>query len=441
MTLRAKILSYLVLIHLLLGAIAVLALWEHRPWLLVAEAVFAASIGVGWILVRRFFVPLELIRTGAELLRERDFTVHFREVGQPEMDDLIAIYNRMVDQLRDERQRLAEQHVLLDKVLRAAPAGMLTLDFDGRITLANPAAERLLGYRAGALVGLPLDGADTPVARELATLAPGESRILALTGGRRVRARRTAFLDRGFERSFLLIEELTDELRESERSAYGKVIRLMSHEVKNSVGAVRSLLESCRDFGAQLAQADRGEFARALEVAAGRLENLDGFINGFADVVRLPDPEPRPCDLTGLVADVLVLLEPELARRGIRAACEAPGGGPVVVAADKNQMEQVLLNVLQNAMESIGEGGRIAVRIGREAGGVRLTVVDDGAGIPAEVRPRLFTPFFSTKRDGRGLGLTVIQEILARHGFAFQLEARAEGGAEFRVDIPGRLGS
>jgi signal transduction histidine kinase len=99
-------------------------------------------------------------------------------------------------------------------------------------------------------------------------------------------------------------------------------------------------------------------------------------------------------------------------------------------------MEQVLLNVLRNAMESIGEGGRIEVRIGREAGRVRLSVLDDGAGIPAEVRPRLFTPFFSTKRDGRGLGLTVVQEVLARHGFAFELEDRPEGGAEFRVEMP-----
>jgi nitrogen fixation/metabolism regulation signal transduction histidine kinase len=316
MTLRAKILSYLVVIHLLLGAIAVVALWEHRPWLLAVEAGFAVSIGVGWVLVREFFIPLELIRTGAELIRERDFTLHFREVGQPEMDQLIAIYNRMVDQLREERQRLAEQHVLLDKVLRASPSGMLTLDFDGRITMINPAAERLLGRRGDELVGRPLHGSESPVVRELATLATGESRILALTGGRRVRARRTGFLDRGFERSFLLVEELTDELRASERSAYGKVIRLLSHEVKNSVGAVRSLLESCRDFSGQIAPGDRAEFVRALEVASARLENLNGFINGFADVVRLPDPEPRPCDVTRLVADVLVLLEPELARRG-----------------------------------------------------------------------------------------------------------------------------
>src|SRR3954452_23288119 len=143
MTLRAKIIVYLVLIHAVLAGISFVVLREDRLWLLAVEGLFALSIGFGVMLVRTFFVPLDLIRTGAELIGERDFTSQFREVGQPEMDALIRIYNRMIDRLREERLKLQEQHFFLEKILAASPAGIAALDFDGRNSSLNPAAEAL----------------------------------------------------------------------------------------------------------------------------------------------------------------------------------------------------------------------------------------------------------------------------------------------------------
>src|SRR3954447_3113743 len=144
MSLRAKILLYLALIHAILAVISFVVLRENRLWLLAAEGLFVLSIVLGSLLVRAFFLPLDLIRTGAELIGERDFTSQFREVGQPEMDALIRIYNRMIDRLREERLKLQEQHFFLEKILAASPAGIATLDFDGRISSLNPAAEALL---------------------------------------------------------------------------------------------------------------------------------------------------------------------------------------------------------------------------------------------------------------------------------------------------------
>jgi len=437
MTLRAKILLYLIAIHLILGTITLLALWQRPIWLIVAEVGFALSIALGWKLVRDFFLPLELVRTGAELLRAREFTVHFSEVGQPEMDALIVIYNRMADRLREERQLLAEQHVLLDKILRVSPSGIAILDFDGRIVLLNAAAARLLGTHEAERLGLPLAALESPLGTRLAGVPAGATLVVALSGGRRLRVRCVAFRDRGFERSFLLLEELTDALRESERAAYGKVIRMMSHEVKNSVGAVRSLLDSVARGPIAVAPEDRLEFTRVLDVASTRLERLDAFVNGFADVVRLPDPEPRPCDLEGLIDDVLVLFGPELQERDIRCRSEHPQLAVPPIVADKNQLEQVLVNVLRNAIEAIGSGGTIEIRLLVEPEGLTLVVADDGAGIPESSRAQLFTPFFTTKRDGRGIGLTVVGEILTRHGFPFSLEPRSPVGAEFRVRFAG----
>jgi len=439
MSLRAKIIAYLVLIHAVLAVISFLVLRENRLWLLAVEGLFVLSIVLGVMLVRAFFVPLELIRTGAELIGERDFTSQFREVGQPEMDALIRIYNQMIGRLREERLKLQEQHYLLDRILNASPAGVLTLDFDGRVDSVNPAVERLLQESSEQAKGrgLPELGVLGPA---LAGVPLGGSEVLSLQGGRRIKVSRAEFFDRGFPRSFLLLEELTEELRASEKAAYGKLIRMMSHEINNSVGAVGSLLDSFRGYGDQLGEEDRDDFLQAITVAITRLENLRAFMNGFAEVVRLPPPDRRPTDLKRLLDEILLLLRPELDRR--RIGIEWRESRPLPpLELDRNQIEQVLVNVLKNAMESIGEDGRIVLRLGFEGGRSEswdrgrpcLSIADSGSGIPEDVRALLFTPFFSTKRNGRGLGLTLVQEILSQHGFEFSLAPGEGGGAEFRV--------
>ena len=415
-SLRAKIIVYLVLIHAVLAVISFVVLREDPLWLLAVEGLFVLSIILGIFLLRAFFVPLELIRTGAELIGERDFTSQFREVGQPEMDSLIRIYNQMIDRLREERLRLQEQHYFLDRILTASPAGIVTLDFDGKVSSMNPAAEELSADIGAALTAIPVGG----------------SEVLALQGGRRLKVTRAEFFDQGFPRSFLLLEELTEELRASEKAAYGKLIRMMSHEINNSVGAVGSLLDSFRGYADQLGAEDRDDFLNATTVAITRLENLRAFMNGFAEVVRLPPPDRRPTDLGRLIDELLLLLRPELDRRRIRVEWDRSNLLPTI-DLDRNQIEQVLVNVLKNAMEAIGEDGAINVTLARRDGRPTLTIRDTGPGIPEDVRAMLFTPFFSTKRNGRGLGLTLVQEILTAHGFDFSLGTAEGGGAEFRV--------
>ena len=138
MTLRAKFIAYLIALHVALGLAAAYVLRDRVVFLFAAEALFLVSIGIGWRLINALFVPLDLIRTGAELMGERDFTTRFVAVGQPEMDALIAVYNRMVDRLREERLSAEEQHQLLQKLVDASPAGIVILDFDGKVEQMNP---------------------------------------------------------------------------------------------------------------------------------------------------------------------------------------------------------------------------------------------------------------------------------------------------------------
>jgi two-component system, NtrC family, nitrogen regulation sensor histidine kinase NtrY len=413
MTFRTKLLLWFTALHLVFAGIAVVVLMEDQFWLFVVEVFFAVSVVISYRLVTALFVPLELIRTGAELISERDFTSRFVPVGQPEMDRLIEIYNAMVDRLREERLAAEEQQQLLQKIVEASPSGIVICDFDGGVQQANPAAKRLLSEPA--------------VAEALPSLAPGESRLVTLARARRLKVWHAEFRDRGFAKTFYLLEEMTEELRLTEKTAYEKLIRMMSHEVNNSVGAVRSLLESVLRYAEQVSLNDRDDFTNALTIAAARIESLNRFMTGFADVVRLPPPHPREMELALVVEDLATLLRPELEQRHIALRVDVARDANVRV--DQSQFEQVVINVIRNAMESIGDNGEITVSW---RAGV-LSIADTGHGIDPAARDELFSPFFTTKREGRGLGLTIVSEILTNHHLPFTLQNREGGGAEFRV--------
>jgi two-component system nitrogen regulation sensor histidine kinase NtrY len=434
-SLSRHFLAYLVLLHALFAVVAVLLMRSKPVALVAAEAVFAVSLLAGLALLRGLRRGLQPLEEASRLLAEGDFTTRFREVGQPEVDRLVGVYNRMADALREERTRNQEQQGLLARILAVAPAGVVILDFEGRVAFANPAAGRLLGRPAEALSGLRIEDVGTPLAAALATLPPGEAAVVPLAGARRVRGHRGSFLDRGFTRSFLLVEELTEELRQSEKAAYAKLVRLMSHEVGNTVGAGRSLLESCLAYGRHLPEAERKDFEEALAVVISRLGQLQEFTHGFAEVVRLPPPRLGPCELGVVARAVATLLRPVAEARATRLDVETSADA-LPVAADRTQLEQALVNVGKNAIEAAGPGGHVAIRVARHSGRTVLEVEDSGPGLPADVSAQVFTPFFSTKEQGQGLGLTLVQEILRQHRCEFALEGPAGGPTRFTIVFP-----
>ena len=195
-----------------------------------------------------------------------------------------------------------------------------------------------------------------------------------------------------------------------------------------SVGAVRSLLESSLRYAPQVSEADREDFSNALKIASARIDALNRFMAAFADVVRIPPPHRTATRVDELVQRVAAVLRPELEDR--RIALQLSLDDHATYDLDVHQIEQVVLNILRNAIEAVGRDGVIEATL---RDGV-LAIADTGPGIAESVRSELFTPFFTTKRDGRGLGLTIVQEILANHGFSFSLTNREGGGAEFRID-------
>lgn len=429
---RGRVLAYLAALHGVFAALAWVLLAGDRWALIAVELVFFGSLLLGLKLTAGLFEPLELARDSARLLEEGDFTTRFVPTGQPQVDELVHVYNRMADQLRAERVRSEERHHFLGRILDVSATGIVVLDFDERVELANPAAARLFDASGAELRGRGLAELPGALGEAVAALAEGEPQVVAIAAGRRVRVQRGHFLDRGFARRFYVLDELTEELRRSERAAYEKLIRTMSHEVNTTVAASGSLLQSCLAYAPQLRDEDRADYEQALGVVIGRTRALADFLGRFAALFRLPPPRREPLDVAGMLRALARLLAAHAESRRVTFAYEL-AVEPLIVEADRALLEQALSNVVKNAVEAAGAGGTVTLATGRRGGRPLVEVRDTGPGLSEEVRAHLFTPFFSTKEGGQGIGLTLVQEILAQHRCAFALEAKPGGPTTFSV--------
>ncbi|MDQ2769014.1 MAG: ATP-binding protein [Bacteroidota bacterium] len=432
MSLRLRFLLFVGIIHAVLIALAAQLRTTNPALFISSEVLLLVSLGLAVQLYRGFVRPLQLIAAGTAAMQARDFSLKFVPVGQREMDQLIGVYNQMIDALRRERVSQHEKSALLERLIDASPAGILLLDFDGRIESANPAAERFLGLPGAALPGLRPADLPEPWGAALADLPDQQPRALRLSGLASYRATAASFLDRGFTRRFVLLEELTRELIKQEKQAYEQLIRMMAHEINNSIGAINSILHSFHHYAPQLDPADEPDFTQALDVSIARNTQLANFIGDFARLVRLPPPTRVSTDVHALLRATARLLQPQSQQRRVHWHWQL-GAEPLMVSLDAQQLEQVLLNIAKNALEAIGTDGNIWVRI-TDTPPV-LIIENDGPALTPEVSQQLFTPFFSTKCDGQGIGLTLVRDVLLAHGFAFRLETTAGGRTGFRIEL------
>ena len=433
MSLRVKFVIFALSVHAAFIVLSLFLYSDNVVLFFIAEAVILISISVTFYFYRAFTRPLDLIAAGVESIRDQDFSTKFTPVGGGEIGQLVDTYNRMIDQLRNERVKRQEQHYFLERLINASPIGIIILDLDGNIAAVNRAGHQMLGAGLENPAGRPLGSFHNLPGGKLTELKAGETTIINVSGIQVYKCSKFHFLDRGFPRHFIMIEELTREIMAAQKKAYDKVIRMMSHEINNSVGAVNSILSSSLNYRNQLSPEDASDFEGALRVAIDRNIRLNRFMSNFADVVRIPPPARELYDLHRLLRSVQVLMSPECERRRILWSWElAPA--PLMVNIDVQQMEQVLVNVVKNSIEAIGSDGTITVRTVNE-GAKWLTVIDTGKGISSEERLQVFAPFFSTKKDGQGIGLTLTREVLINHGFGFNLESTGKGHTEFRVEF------
>ncbi|USX12879.1 ATP-binding protein [Oxalobacteraceae bacterium OTU3CAMAD1] len=450
MSLRYRLYAYLIATHLLFVGVTVMLL-RGAPWLMIAlEVVLLLSLMLGARLIRRALEPLGYTRHFHDLLQDQQYASRLQHSANRELNELVELFNTMLGRLYQERLEIGEQQGFLDRLLEATPSAVIVFDFDGRISLLNASAQALLGLddakgkplrawlagEASTGAGAPAGSRSPALLAQLDLLPLGESQLLTDADGRRYRAQRGHFYDRGFARHFLLIEELTEELESSEKDTYDKLIRVLAHEVNNTVAATGSVLDSLLYYRGQLNERDGDDFNTAIVAVKRRNGSLGEFIERFTRVVKMPAPELRACPVRDIMDDILYLYREPCRGRGIRigwARCdEVPAMG-----LDRHLIEQALLNVVKNAMEAVEEAAAgerfIEFALANETDGVRLSVTDSGNLLGKVPARQLFTPFFTTKKGGQGIGLLFVREVMNRHGFAYRLAATGDGATRFDI--------
>jgi nitrogen fixation/metabolism regulation signal transduction histidine kinase len=421
---------YMALLHGLLGLMAYKLLEEVVAWLLLVELGLLLSFVLSYILYRKFTRPLRLLGTGIDAIKDQDFSVRFRPTGSAEMDRLVKVYNQMLDHIREERRQVQEQHFFLDRLIQASPAGIVLLDYDGHVTEINPMGLELLGLR-NPPIGQKLEAINHPMLKELAGWDSGQSGILSGKGQERYRCEVAQFVHRGFNRRFLMIQELSKEMLATEKRAYAKVIRMMAHEVNNSIGAINSILQSTIEAYPEVPGDEFAEDIKAsLAVAHQRNQRLNQFMRNFAEVVRLPEPTRKWVVISEVLERVKQLMLPLAQQQNTNLELVKPDQ-PIRFEIDEEQIEQALVNMVKNALESLGGGG--TVKLISTVNPAQIVVADNGPGLPPGAEQEWMSPFFSTKPEGQGIGLTLIKEIARQHGGRCELETLPNGWTECRI--------
>ena len=429
---RIKGFFYIFVILLLILGIGLLCLsGQIRPaFFYVGEGLILFILVYLVFFYRKIVKPLNTIGSGMELLREQDFSSRLSRVGQYEADRIVNIFNRMMEQLKNERLRLREQNHFLDLMIKASPMGVIITSLDDELSELNPMALKMLGVRFEDVQGKKMKDVDSPLAGELASLPRGETVTVRLNDSNIYRCTHSSFIDRGFQHPFFLIESLTDEVMKAEKKAYEKVIRMIAHEVNNTTAGITSTLDTVEQ--ALTTEEGMEDICDVMRVCIERCFSMSRFITRFADVVKIPEPTLTLVDLNDLAFTCKRFMEGMCTDRNIKLRLEIDETLKEV-KMDASLFEQVLVNIIKNAAESIEKDGEIIVRTLSPA---IVEVVDNGKGISKEVEAKLFSPFFSTKPNGQGIGLIFIREVLMRHGCTFSLRTYADGLTRFRILFP-----
>jgi len=371
----------------------------------------------------RVLRPLQTSANLLAALREEDFSVRGRgaHAGDP-LGELLLEINHLADTLHAQRVGSLEAGALLRRVMDEIEVVVLAFDSSGKAVLANRAAEKLLGIPLSRLLQSGGLGAERLRLQE--ALQGDSPRVMELNlpgASGRFEVRRSTFRMGGLPHQLLVLADLRRALREEERLAWQRLVRVLGHEINNSLAPIHSISSSLKGAAAEDVEA-------GLAVIERRAESLMRFMSAYTKLARLPPPALAKVDVPGWVSRVAALEK--------RLAVRVREGPPVAVQADADQLEQLLINLVRNAADAALEtGGGVEVRWSVGPRQVEISVADEGPGVASTAN--LFVPFFTTKVNGSGIGLALSRQIAEAHQGSLALENRTDRrGARARLRLP-----
>jgi two-component system, NtrC family, nitrogen regulation sensor histidine kinase NtrY len=418
--------------------VALVLLWSGDfsskvQWTLTALVV-GSWLAFAIALHERVVRPLQTLSNMIAALHEQDYSLRARRRSADDALGLAMLeLNTLGQQLREQRLGVLEATALLRRVMEEIDVAIFAFDADGRLRLVNRAGERLLGR-----TGEQLQGESAETLGLATALGSGGDTLRILErefpGGRgKWEVRRSTFRQGGLPLQLLVLADVSQTLRDEERQAWQRLVRVLGHEINNSLAPIKSVAGSLTELLTRRPRPSDADddLARGLQVIEGRAEGLSRFLGAYARLARLPSPKRRPLDVEAWVRRVAAL--------ETRLPVAVRSGPAVSIDADGDQLDQLLINLVGNAvdasMESHKQGGEVTIGWSTPNGAVEVWVQDDGPGVPAT--GNLFVPFFTTKPQGTGIGLALSRQIAEAHGGTVSLKNRADGpGCEARLRLP-----
>jgi nitrogen fixation/metabolism regulation signal transduction histidine kinase len=403
--------------------------YESRTRWTFVVLIAVAWIGFAYAVRHKVRFPLQTLSNLLSAIREGDFSMRARGARHDDaLGEVIAEVNTLGETLRTQRLGAQEASALLRSVMSEIEVAVFTFDGDQRLRLVNRAGERLLARAAEQLLGR------TAAELGLADCLQGEAtRTMEITlpgGLGRWGMRRGTFRQGGLPHHLVVLTDLSRALRDEERQAWQRLVRVLGHELNNSLAPIKSIAGSLETLISREARADDWEddLRRGLGVISARAESLTRFMEAYARLARLPAPKRQPIEVAAWVRRVVSL--------ETRMHVSLPTGPEVHIKADPDQLDQLLINLLRNAVDAAIEiSGRVEIGWKKAGGYVEIYIEDEGPGLPDTAN--LFVPFFTTKPKGSGIGLVLSRQIAEAHGGSLSLQNRASGkGCEARLRLP-----
>ena len=416
MSLRFKYILFIIIIHSVL-ILVIYQLLEENKWLFLGtEILVVISLFLSYQLYKGFIKPIQLMQSGVDAIADADFSIKYTKTGSVEINNLIETYNQMIDQLREERTLMTGQSYFLQNLIEVTPIGIIIMDYDGKLSNVNPSAAKLLGIK-DSWIDKKLSDYKNELITRILKVDNHQPELLEVNGIDKYKIQVNEVVHKGFKRKFILIDDLSTEMLKTQKEAFGKIIRMMAHEVNNSMGAVNSILDTVVEYGFE--EGDDPLLKESLKLARERNVGLGKFMANYASILRLPEPQMQKMDLTSLLKKSGQLFIPRARELDISIEFDLPKY-PITITGDKLLLEQALSNIIKNAIEAIHQDGDIKITCTEYP--TTIKIADNGEGIPDKVAHKIFTPFFSTKPAGQGVGLMLIRDILASHNTDFSLQ-------------------
>jgi len=377
----------------------------------------------------RVVFPLRTLSNLLAALREGDFSIRARGANQDDaLGEVLREVNALGETLRQQRLGALEATALLRKVMEEVDVAVFAIDGNGALRLVNRAGERILNQPEEKLLGG--NAAELGLAECLSGDTPRIEQITFPGKSGRWEIHRGSFREAGLAHQLLVITDLSRALRDEERQAWQRLIRVLGHELNNSLAPIKSVAEN---LGSMLGRRDRDpdwqeDMRSGLNIIAARTDGLARFMNAYARLAKLPPPTFQEVNVGTWIRRVTGLES--------RLHVKLDFGPEVQIQADPDQLDQLLINLLRNAVDaSLETGGGVQVGWDREDGYIDVWVQDEGPGIPNPTN--LFVPFFTTKPGGSGIGLVLSRQIAEAHGGSLTLENReTRRGCEARLRLP-----